>query len=125
MKRFLYNQATGALSVQNGSFTLPLGDGYAGKDESRNVPNHDHLRMLGPLPRGLYSVKVAKHPRFAAPAFRLTQIAGNDHDRSGFWIHGDNETSTASSGCIVVNKPLRMLLQSFTAMGFNELVVMP
>ena len=124
-KGFYYVQSTGAFGVQNGDFVFPLGDGYAGKGPSRNVPNDDHLRGLGPLPRGKYTVDLAPHQRFAEPAFRLEQIEGPDYERSGFWVHGDNKTSTASSGCIILGKPVRMMLKAFHDFGYKHLVVKP
>lgn len=125
MKGFYYEQATGAFGVFNGSYVYPLGSGYAGKGASRNVPNDDHRRGLGPLPRGKYSVAVAKHDRFAAPAIRLEQIEGTAYGRSGFWVHGDNKAGDASSGCIILTKPVRMMMASFIAFGHDVLVVRP
>lgn len=124
-KGFYYEQSTGAFGVQNGDFVFPLGDGYAGKAASRNVPNDDHLRSLGPLPRGKYVLKVVAHPRFAEPAIRLEQVEGKTYDRCGFWIHGDNKTSTASTGCIVLGKPVRLMIKAFIDFGYDELIVRP
>lgn len=124
-KGFYYVQSTGAFGVQNGDFVFPLGDGYAGKGPSRNVPNDDHLRGLGPLPRGEYVLKLVAHQRFAEPAFQLTQVKGETYDRSDFWVHGDNKTSTASSGCIVLGKPVRLMLKAFLDFGYDRILVKP
>lgn len=124
-KRFEYNSKTGELWACNGDFCMPLASGYAGKNNGLNNPEVDHVRSLGPLPRGTYAMRVDNHPRFAAPAIRLTQTSGLTHDRSGFWIHGDNSAGnkTASSGCIVLNKVTRAAIASFIAIGFEELLV--
>lgn len=124
-KRFEYNSQTGELWACNGDFCMPLATGYAGKGRGLNQPAADHRRSLGPLPRGEYDMSVDFHPRFAAPAIKLTQTSGLTHDRSGFWIHGDNEAGnrTASSGCIVLNKVTRAAIAAFIALGFKELLV--
>lgn len=124
-KGFYYEQSTGAFGVQNGDFVFPLGDGYAGKAASRNVPNDDHLRGLGPLPRGEYLLTLASHQRFAEPAFRLEQVKGQKYFRNGFWVHGDNKTSTASSGCIVLGKPVRLMIKAFLDFGYDRMIVRP
>lgn len=124
-KRFEYNSKTGELWVCNGDFCMPLATGYAGKGAGLNQPAADHRRLFGPLPRGEYNMSVDIHPRFAAPAIRLTQTAGETHGRSGFWIHGDNKDSnrSASSGCIVLNKFTRAAIAAFIAVGYEKLLV--
>ena len=124
-KRFEYNSKTGELWACNGDFCMPLATGYAGKGRGWNNPSVDNERSLGPLPRGTYAMRVDKHPRFAEPAIRLTQTSGFTHDRSGFWIHGDNARGdgSASAGCIVLGRPVRLAIASFIALGFNELLV--
>lgn len=55
-------------------------------------------------------MRVAGHPRFAAPAIKLTPLAGTDaKGRSGFWVHGDNTKGdrSASSGCIILARDRR------------------
>ena len=128
MKAFTYVQSTGAFGVQNGDFHFPLGSGYAGKGVDRNVPNSDHIKSKGPLPRGKYSVAVKQHARFAAPAIVLEQIEGDTRRRSGFWIHGDNSKGdqSASSGCIVLTAPVRRMIAAFIQdYGVDTLIVRP
>ena len=73
--------------------------GSAGALSGRNNPSLSHVRNVGPLPQGLYWVRLQSHPRFRAPAFRLLAYGGNEmHGRSGFWIHG----GTKSEGCILL-----------------------
>lgn len=105
-----YHQRTGQFSI-----FAPVDDspnervlseffGYAGRGPGRNNPDMAAVRNTGPLPCGLYWVREERHPKFRAPAFRLTPYAGNEmHGRSGFLIHGDNAASDASQGCIVLH----------------------
>ena len=124
-QRFEYNSQTGDLWVCNVDYCMPLATGYAGKGSCRNNPSCDGKKSLGPLPRGTYNMQVARHDRFAEPAIRLTQTSGLTFDRSGFWVHGDNAKGdqSASSGCIVLGKPVRLALAAFIALGYNELLV--
>lgn len=83
--------------------------GYSGKvPEGKNNPNSECVRDVGPIPRGTYDigperssptpvtlVLVADNPNYCTPA------------RGGFLIHGNNSTSTASTGCIILSRPMR------------------
>lgn len=91
--------------------------GFAGRLWGRNNPDVDHARGVGPLPAGVYRVGLEPHPRFRAPAFRLTPMQTNNmFGRSGFWIHGGTE----SHGCIILPKIARLALETY---GLQSLTV--
>lgn len=125
MRRLHYAQSSGTLSLCNGDFACPFAAGYAGRAIGRDNPDMDHVKNIGPLPRGVYSMRVVEHPRFAAPAIQLVQTDGEGHGRSGFFIHGDNAKAdySASSGCIVLDKPTRLVVAALIRLGFDKLEV--
>lgn len=125
MKGFIYVQLSGELFAVNGDFTMPLGAGYAGALHGLNNPELDGVRNIGPLPEGEYRMRVYPHPRFAEPAIKLVQVKGETHERSGFWIHGDNAKAdrSASSGCPVFSRPVRQCIAAFIALGHDLLLV--
>ena len=123
-KGFTYEQSTGKLSITNGEYDTPLYVGVAGAEGWRNDPESQHLRNKGPLPRGIYSMRVVAHRRFSPPAIELTwnawQAEGmGNFGRSGFWIHG----GTKSEGCILVNGSTRNLIATAIGLGFDTLWV--
>lgn len=126
-KAFYYEQGTGTLLLGNGGYLVPFAVGYAGAPGYINSPAHEHIASKGPLPRGEYEMWVHKHPRFAAPAIMLKQGKPETswHGRSGFWIHGDNAKGdrSASSGCIILGKPVRDAIAALMAVGWNRLIV--
>ena len=93
--------------------------GFAGRRGGRNNPAAQEIKGVGPLPVGVYRVRLEPHPRFRAPAFRLTPIQTNKmFGRSGFWIHGGTE----SHGCIILPKIARLALETY---GLQNLLVVP
>lgn len=125
MKGFRYEQRTGNILVVNGDYVLPFASGYAGAGNGLNNPELDGVRNTGPLPSGRYSMRIAQHPRFKAPAIALTQTEGDKKGRSGFWVHGDNGKAnrSASSGCPIFNAPIRHCIAAFMEIGFDTLEV--
>lgn len=119
-KGIIYVQATGEVALQNGDFELPFAVGAAGAGEGRNNPSQDHVRNVGPLPRGRYRISVVEHPRFKPPALRLDPEADTEmHGRSGFWVHG----GTKSEGCILLPYETRRFISAGLALGFATLTV--
>nr|QJB20751.1 MAG: hypothetical protein [Microvirus sp.] len=120
--QFRYCQRRGYFDYLRDGRWVRLATGYAGAGIGVNVPRCQHIRSVGPLPRGHYKMAVVDHPRFAAPAIRLTQETGETFGRSGFWVHGDNRhlNRTASTGCIVINLLARRQLD-----GLMRLVSRP
>lgn len=124
MKGFVYAQHSGEFSIVNGHYGCPLAAGYAGSGAGRNNPDLDHVRSVGPLPRGIYRCETLASAKFAAPAICLDPHPANEmHGRSGFWIHGDNASGSASSGCIVLDKITRETIRALIRIGFDQLEV--
>lgn len=104
---WIYNQSTGELFRPEGSLA---GKGYAGKGEGRNNPALDHVRNVGPLPRGTYTIGqgIPKHPLLGRLAIPLTPSPKNKmHGRSHFYMHGDNKAHDASLGCPIQGPKVR------------------
>ena len=104
-----YSIRTGVVSVVDGDNIWPIGTGGAGSQAHWNDPDATEKRGVGPLPVGVYRMGVVPHPRFKAPAIRLTQIAGESYGRSGFFIHG----GTKSEGCILLQYRARRKLAAW------------
>lgn len=128
MKGFLYEQATGHLGIVNGDFDCPFAAGYSGRGDHRNRAESQSVKGAGPLPRGVYRMRVVPHPRFAAPAIQLIPDGHNQMEgRSDFWIHGDNRKRdfSASEGCIILDRNIRLALAALMNLGFDDLTVIP
>ena len=100
---WVYEQKTGELyHYDNGDL---VGKGYSGRPSALNDTKQEHLKGIGPIPRGLYAIG---HPRGSEKTGRfvmdLTPLGHMALGRTGLQIHGDNKEGnrTASSGCIVL-----------------------
>lgn len=105
---WVYQQGTGRL-YRNGRL---VATGYAGKGNGKNNPEMQNVQMVGPLPRGTYSITGApfRHPTTGIYSIRLEPNSGNAmHGRSGFLIHGDSRQrpGDASNGCIILPRNIR------------------
>lgn len=119
---FLYEQSSGQFAIVNGDFECPLDTGAAGREDGLNNPQMERVRGIGPLPRGQYLMRVVAHSRFAAPAIQLTfapETRMETYGRSGFYIHG----GTKSEGCILLQRPTRVIVAAGIAAGFDKLWV--
>lgn len=114
-----YEQSSGAFALIVGGCCVAISTGSAGSSAYRNNPDADTIRNHGPLPKGNYRMGVMVHPRFAAPAIRLSQETGKTHGRSGFFIHG----GTKSEGCILLQRADREFLAGLIAQGVSRLEV--
>lgn len=120
MKGIIYVQSTGEIALQNGGFELPFAIGSAGAGEGRNNPSQDHVRNVGPIPRGRYRLSAMAHNRFASPAiFCIPEADTDTKGRSGFWIHGGSK----SEGCILLQYRDRTFIAAAIAAGFSTLTV--
>lgn len=125
---FIYEQSTGRLVLlRDGGSPRLIANGYSGAPACINDPSQDHVKACGPIPKGRYRMRVAGHPRFAAPAIQLTPLKGTDaKGRSGFWVHGDNSKGdrSGSSGCIILARDRRQAVSDLmTALGEHYLEV--
>src|SRR3990167_10737034 len=98
---WLYNQKTGILS--NGELWFQC---YAGHGDGKNNPELDHMKDVGPLPRGRYtmsSLTVRMTARGPYVIHLMPHPENEMHGRAGFLIHGDSVKypGTASLGCII------------------------
>jgi len=98
-----------------------LGTGYSGSSVCRNNPSMQNIRGVGPLPCGFYGMETivdsAGHPcdygDKKAPVIALIPDPSNEMcGRYGFLIHGDNDTHTASDGCIIQEHPTRVTMSN-------------
>lgn len=116
---WIYNQANGSLS--NTGFLI--GSGYSGKGVGKNNPTMEDIPEVGPIPRGRYIIGDAfTHPHAGPVCMRLEPDAGDTmFGRSGFMMHGDNTTHTASEGCIIMPRDVR---EKIAASSDRELIVL-
>lgn len=96
---YVYEQATGRLSRDG----VTLAFGYSGAGISRNMPDREHIRGEGPIPRGRYMIGPKRFSRtVGACAMYLWPVGHTAHGRSALMLHGDNRTHTASKGCVII-----------------------
>jgi len=120
MADIVYHQRSGELDINGTTVADP---GYAGAKACRNNPEMEHVRNCGPLPRGTYMMEDAGH-YITQAAIRLRPSPENEmYGRSGFYIHGDNKDSTASKGCIILERKIRERLLQQIRIGNDRLEV--
>lgn len=130
MKGFYYEQRSGTFGVVNHDFDCPLFEGYSGRGVCLNDPDAEDIVGQGPIPKGVYRLRLMAHRRFKAPAFfcdpdEATREVLREYGRSGFWIHGDNAAGnrTASHGCIILAASARQSVVRLMENGFDHLRV--
>lgn len=130
-----YSQATGEWR-HNGSL---LGIGYSGFGEGLNNGELQGVVDVGPVPRGIYSVGSPEdlaggpHGPFV---LRLTpnvptssQISATGRSPFSFLVHGgktgelDPHEGTASRGCVVLERSIRVAIAALVSAGDNHLQV--
>lgn len=108
---YTYRQSTGELRGAGGEL---LTTGYAGHAEGKNAPAFDHVKNVGPLPRGLYILgRTVNHPVLGPLTIDLVPDAHNVmYGRCDFRVHGDSKThpGEASNGCVVAEYNARRTL---------------
>jgi hypothetical protein len=115
-----YNQRTGTLTAPDGQLTAT--DGYSGAGQGRNNPAMESEANVGPIPRGIYQIRSARHSVHTGPVSMDLAPGTGTHTfgRSAFLIHGDNLTHTASHGCIILRREVREQINGSTD---RELIV--
>lgn len=120
-----YFQASGQLWYVNKllGISLQAGTGYSGRGQGQGLNNPDmqHVRDVGPIPRGIYTIgpQQTNTVRAGTPSeaqlsdsMRLTPSPLNlMWTRDGFLLHqGDFTTMGSSTGCIVLPLPILNLI---------------
>lgn len=124
-----YHQATGRL-LHNGK---PLATGYSGNGAGKNNPAMEGVRGVGPIPKGRYRIgkpyDSANTGPFTIPLYAIDEKPNDDiHQRtkrSAFRLHGDSRSKpgTASNGCIIQNRDIRVLVDRARIDGDDTLEV--
>lgn len=102
---WLYVQSTGDF-FWNSAY---VETGYSGANpDGKNDPAKECERNVGPIPRGWYTIGTET----SAPTPVALPLSADDPTyckpaRSGFMVHGDNSTGTASTGCIILSRRTR------------------
>ncbi|QCT21935.1 DUF2778 domain-containing protein [Jejubacter calystegiae] len=101
-----YSQSTGEL-WHNGKL---IGKGYSGSLTNQNNPDRQHVRGMGPIPRGTW--RIGGYTNSKGPmTITLTQVSGEGFGRSLFRIHGEKRPPAvpgfASEGCIIMGPNIR------------------
>lgn len=104
---WVWSQSRGLLS-RGGS---PVATGYSGHAEGINNPDMQHVKSVGPLCRGLYTIGAPYQSPKVGP-FALPLLPDKENamaGRSDFRIHGDNDKGdqSASEGCIILPRKIR------------------
>jgi hypothetical protein len=101
-----YSQGTGKLFDPTGAH---VATGYSGKGIGKNNCDMQHVKNVGPIPRGTYTIASPYNSKKVGPfALPLKPDPKNVmHGRSAFLIHGDNSSGTASEGCIILGRMMR------------------
>ncbi|WP_152083743.1 tlde1 domain-containing protein [Enterobacter oligotrophicus] len=114
MAKWLYKQSTGEL-FKNGKL---VETGYSGVLTNKNNPDREHVRGMGPIPRGTW--KIGSSGTSKGPlTITLKHISGNTYarDMHTFRMHGDKRvgiTGFASEGCIIMSHSTRLLVSKDT-----------
>jgi hypothetical protein len=107
-----YVQSTGELCGPDGSC---LAIGFSGDGELRNRGEHERVRLLGPIPRGSYSIQALR--RFNLQMFRLKPKV-NVRNQPYFL-----QSSGRSQGCINVAPEVIPVIGGLVTAGENLLEV--
>jgi hypothetical protein len=76
---------------------------YSGKGKYKNDPDATNRVNEGPIPVGDYYITgVRPNDSKGTPTIELKPAFNAPYSRWGFLIHADNDTGTASEGCIVI-----------------------
>lgn len=112
MSYWHYLQKTGDLIDPEGKMA---GAGYSGHGAGLNNPSMEAVHGVGPLPVGRWHIGPweASHGHLGPVVAALMPVGFNPHDRSAFFIHGDNlaMNHTASDGCLILSRALRELIR--------------
>lgn len=114
MASWTYKQSTGEL-FKDGKL---IETGYSGSLTNKNNPDREHVRGMGPIPRGTW--KIGRTGTSKGPlTITLLYVSGNAYNRDmrTFRIHGDKRVGIAgfaSEGCIIMSNSTRLLVSKDT-----------
>lgn len=114
-----YSQSTGEIRFN----IAKIATGYAGRGHAKNQPAMEHLRSLGPIPRGEYEIQAPRASARTGPyVLPLIPVGHNALGRTDFQIHGDSRSNpgSASSGCIILPRRIR---EKIWNSGIRKLIV--
>ncbi len=114
-----YSQSTGILKFNRAKVAV----GYAGHGSGKNKPSMEHMRNIGPIPKGEYEIQAPRASARTGPyVLPLMPVGHNALGRTDFQIHGDSRSNpgTASNGCIVMGRPIR---EKIWNSGIRKLIV--
>ncbi|HIE40528.1 MAG TPA: DUF2778 domain-containing protein [Thiomicrorhabdus sp.] len=101
-----YSQSTGVLKFNH----TKVATGYAGYGSAKNKSAMQHMKNVGPIPRGEYEIKAPRTSARTGPyVLPLLPVGHNALGRTHFQIHGDSRLNpgTASNGCIIMPRAIR------------------
>lgn len=107
-----YRQSTGEI-FRDGA---RVGSGYSGFGPHKNRAESERIVNLGPIPRGRYQIGERFNSESHGPiCMRLSPLQGTEtFGRTNFLIHGDNRNGTASHGCVILPRPIRIEMAAST-----------
>ncbi len=114
MASWTYKQSTGEL-FKDGKL---IETGYSGSLTNKNNPDREHVRGMGPIPRGTW--KIGRTGTSKGPlTITLLHVSGNAYNRDmrTFRIHGDKRVGIAGfacEGCIIMSNSTRLLVSKDT-----------
>lgn len=115
-----YNQRTGVITRDSAL----LGIAYSGHDEGLNNPAMESVRMIGPIPRGLWRMLEPRDSKTTGKyTIPLIMVRGDSFKRDLFRVHGDNRyvNKSASHGCVVAMYKTRV--EMYTTSGDKLITV--
>ena len=113
MATYIYDQRTGELSPAPGGKLIATG--YSGYGEGKNNPALQYLPDVGPIPRGMYLMGMARTDAELGPvAIPLGACNGTEtFGRCGFFMHGDDirHPGCGSHGCVIMPRIVREMMR--------------
>lgn len=106
-----YSQSSGILK-HNG---ITVETGYSGGGAGKNNPDMQHVRNVGPIPRGTYHIGQPRNSGNRGPhVLDLTPYGHDALGRTAFLVHGDSRRNpgNASEGCIIMSRKTREKISS-------------
>lgn len=118
-----FSQSTGHFTKDS----VLVAKAYSGNGPGLNNSSMQNVKMHGPLPQGKYTIQLpSSHPKLGPIAMALEPDPDNEmFGRGDFFLHGDNAemNHTASDGCIILPRDVRIAIAGAVLAGDNQLEV--